>query len=183
MKTTALTLLLLSSSLAHAGGFDFNLEVGETVCLKSEYGSKNLNAHPERKLKSLYFAVTKKEGRWHDQTIQYLSADVVGVDRKGRYYANTQPGCDLNPDGSLRCVVDCDGGSFDVLPLAEYAFLKVTPKTTFPLFRSGRVQYESKAFELDDSEENGSYVISPAPAETCAAALKNYKTVRVGGCF
>lgn len=181
LNTFAALSLLVCASSASATDVDLDLKVGESACLKREYSKQHLAEHPKQKLSSIFFKVSKKQVRIDGETYVYSSGSVVGVSRD-IYYANTQATCEDIGAGALRCFVECDGGSFSVTPNRKHAILQVTPDYYFPLFESGKIQYESESLSLEGDEENGRYLVYPVSNQECDRALRAYRKNRVGGC-
>ena len=198
----ALAIVLGSGTFAHASdnfaenlaGTPINVKptADQAVCLKREYSEDHLREYPKQKLSSMYIIVkvAKVEGSTTHET--YTAAEVIGQKAYGNkeYYANWDASCEFPARGTKRttvahCMVECDGGSFDLLPRPVDVLFSVSKSYFFPLYRPGmsrETATDADTITLDAKDQhNAIYRLYQAPIRECVEARKHAKKIN-GDC-
>ena len=157
--------------------------VDQAICLKREYSEDHLRAYPQQKLSSMYIIVkiAKVEGSTTKET--FTAAEVIGQKSSGDkdYYANWDSTCDFQARGVAHCFVECDGGSFDLLPRPVDVLFRVSKSYFFPLYKPGvsrDTATESDTLKLDAKDQhNAIYRLYEAPVRECVEARKHAKKI------
>ena len=181
------SVLLMGLIAAPALASDINLDTSDApVCLQRVYTVDELAANPNQKLSQLTVKLQTKQYKDEDgEPYTWSSALVIGrstADHK--LYGNTA-GCELQPDGSAFCQIECDGGSFTLAQRPSWINFVVTADYYFPLFKGvlePDIENTPPQINLDGNDLNNStWKMYQVDMDQCNQAIKNVKQVD-GGC-
>jgi hypothetical protein len=191
MKPIALIFTLIFTAFmlslaAHAGASPRIAPPADApTCFMREYAPEYMSSHPGQKLDKMYVKLSHKAERNESGAWEWLSGEVVGVS-KGGQFGNTA-GCQIAADGSAKCMIECDGGSFSLRHSPRYPdavnFI-VTKDYYFPLYKNQMTQdieHDVETISLDDAA-NRIYRLSPVDAKECDAAISRVLEAGGGGC-
>jgi hypothetical protein len=158
------------------------------TCFKRVYSDSHMSRHPGQLLNEIYVKVSIKNEQYDDGgKFQWTAAEVVGK-HAGTYWGNTA-GCEGRPAGALHCMIECDGGSFNLLrhPDNRSAQFAVTEGYYFPLFENRMSADEPESDELVPSislskPEDVRYRVKPVDVKECDAAIEKIVLSPLGGC-
>jgi hypothetical protein len=189
MKLTALILanLMLSTLAQAAARPQLAPSPGEaSTCFKREYTADYLRRNPKPKLEAMFVKLGWRNEQNEYEKWSWIAGEVVGVSL-GDYYGNTA-GCTASKDGSVSCMIECDGGSFSLRHSPRYTgavnFL-VTKDYYFPLFKNhmSRDDTEEQIEVLNlEGDANRIFRLQPVPAQECDEAIKRVQVQGMGGC-
>lgn len=163
-----MTLLLAFISFdAHSA----DAPISPAACYMRVYEPSHLKQNPNQALTSLAVKLVNHE--------EYVGAQVIGLGRNGRHYANSNAVCESRDDGSIFCFVECDGGSFRLQPARGSVNFRVTESYYFPLILNGidpEVSSPEDYIWLDgDDRDNNIYKLYPASAAACDVQFSKLK--------
>ena len=183
-KNPVLLIVVFSSVAALAGDRSpFQPAEGQPICLKRVYTAAHLAQHPGQNLQEIHVLLNRKIHKYTDEngeisTSDWTIAEVSGRSpQRGDTLFTNQFGCEFNrKDGSAKCLIECDGGSFVLKPLkvAREAQLRVSKGYYWALFKEG---FDEEKDSLDAPEntlqfqstdrENEIYRLEVVPASEC----------------
>ncbi len=186
MKNWLAIPVLISSITAQAqsGRISVQPEMGHPACFKRVYTDDELRSQPKQLVSSLYVIVERSK---HDPEVDVdmHKAEVFGY-RNGQLFTNREPLCEFKADGSSNCFVECDGGSFDLLPRNGHALFKVTEDYYFPLFLDGKNRSSARTrdtISLDANDRaNRLFKLYPVPFSECATIKQKASRIRPASC-
>ena len=175
----AAAVLILAPAGAMAAHVAFPAQ-GASACYTREYTGQQMAGHPNQKLNRVFVKIANRLSAERD----YNSATVVATGRDGQFYSNDNAGCEQKKDGTLLCSVECDGGSFSLIPLDSRINLKVTPDYYFPLYKPGadiaNPRPEDQLSLMGADKDNNLYRLFPADMGQCDAAWEAAKSQTPG---
>ena len=151
--------------------------VGSKVCMAREYDQVHMREHKGQLLRTLA-VIIEHYPAGGDYPETYQTAKVIG-EHNGKLFGN-EAGCTNQPDGSLNCQIDCDGGAFTVKPQdSNAALFQIKKDYYFPLFIHG-TNYEDpkpgQELQLDYSDsENRTYKLYDADVKSCEQEWQRYE--------
>jgi hypothetical protein len=183
-KKSVLILAALSLSLAALASDRSPLQpaVDQPICLKRVYTDAHLARHPGQNLKEIHVLLNRKIEHYTDETGGTSTSDWTMAKVSGRVPGDVNTlyinefGCEFRPDGSAKCFIECDGGSFLLKPRnsAREALLQVSPGYYWPLYKEGLDQDSAASEEpgnrlsfQSDDKENETYRLEVVPAAEC----------------
>lgn len=157
---------------------------GVPVCMVRQYTAEHLRRNPAQKLSSLFVKLeTKTVTGDGNQTYSYNAATVVGQSNDV-FYGNNLAGCEYKADGTVKCQVDCDGGSFNLVPRDMGVLFQVTKDYYFPLYKNGADPENAKPgdeLQLNGNDkENNEYLTQPVDVEQCDRAIQAMRQADFG---
>lgn len=176
LRLTALALAAFTGFVASATSVVTLPHAGQAACYRREYTAEHLQANRKQVLSSLFVLLQYAKG--------YHGATVIGTRTDGRMYGNFDAGCAEKNDGSVFCQVECDGGSFSLVPSKKSqkaVNFSVTKDYYFPLFLKGSNPEETNAengtqLSLDgNDQDNNLYKLYPADKIECEDAIKKIR--------
>jgi hypothetical protein len=169
--------LLCSGWIAQADIFP---SVGEKTCYRREYSEAYLKENPKQVLTSMYVIASTRV----DEGYTWSSSEVAGISREGGLFLNSSA-CSMLADGRAFCQIDCDGGSFYLVPRkAGGLYFRVTEDYYFPLYREGvneetATQSDTLSF-LGKDKNNSLYKLFKAPMSECEKIFNKAKQPQMG---
>lgn len=176
---------LTSGALAQAANPTIQPKVNEPVCLMRQYSASHMAQNPKQKLSAIYIRLADATYTTENPTeiVHYTSSNVIGVSA-GKFYGNDLAECTFNADGSAKCQVDCDGGSFGLYPRESDVLMRVSKDYYYPLYKGGYNQenpspQDELSFDGND-ENNNSYLLQQVKIQDCDRAIREMQKANFG---
>jgi hypothetical protein len=182
----ALALMILASHAQAAPRIQPPLN--QKVCLAREYSNDHMRKNPRQLVSKLHLLLETKPDKYAPKK-QTTYAKIVGQkESQGKIirYGN-EATCELKAGGIVHCYIECDGGSFDVLPRqGDRAAMQITKDYYFPLYRQGadpENPRDEDTLSLNDNDpDNRLFGVQVKDAGVCQREWNEYKQVPAFGC-
>lgn len=182
-KSVFILFSLISLAALAGDSSPFQPAVDQPICLKRVYTARHLAQHPGQNLEELHVLLTREIHRYTDENGEKNTSDwtIASVSGRSPRYGNTlytnEFGCEFNKDGSAKCYIECDGGSFTLKSLngGREAQLKVSSGYYWHLFKEGfseeggmGMEDPGNTLEFESTDkENEVYRLEVVPAAEC----------------
>lgn len=190
MKLLSILILPLSM-VASSQVFAVNIQPTENnpVCLQRVYSEEHMANNPLQKISEMTVKVIQKsfvdEYSADKKVHKYHAAQVVGRSTQDNLlYGNTAT-CEFAKDGSAKCFIECDGGSFSLQQRPSWINFSVSPNYYFPLFKGvleADIENTPDSISLEAKDKNNNlFRLEKVPVEKCDQVISEVTEVD-GGC-